>query len=169
MGNPRTDLDRSIFKIYPEPDHFSPPPLMPLWPSYHHLSPGSLLWPPTTSPAFTLVPHNLFPKLMSGPPVALISLMLTYKPPPGPAANLSPHYLLDLFYYFPPYSHCCVSLASLLLLGEARSTLTSSPLLLLSLLRRACTQISTKELFATPPQVSVRSSLMTLFNFCNTT
>ena len=67
MCNPRTDLDSSVFKIYPEPDHFSPPPLMPLCRSYHHLSPGSLLWPPKVAQlSLLLSPYNLFPKLMSG-------------------------------------------------------------------------------------------------------
>lgn len=168
MCSPRTDLDSSVFKIYPEPDHFSPPPLMPLCPSCHHLSPGSLLWPPKVPQlSLLLSPYNLFPKLMSGPLMAPISLILTYKPLPArPHHQSDSYYLLNVFYYFHSLTlfliHwlpcCCL---------EKPSELWPQGHCFWSLLRIACTQIST-ELFAIPFQVSIRSSLlMTLFNFCN--
>ena len=52
-----------------------------------------------------LPPYNLFPKLMSGPLMALISLILTYKPLPAWSHHQSDsYYLLNLFYFL-THSH----------------------------------------------------------------
>ena len=117
----------------------------------------------------TTAPYNLFPELKSGCATPLfsiskapISLMLTYKTP-----MIWPQYFSDVFYFFPSFtllkSPCLLCFSPWR--SQTHSDLGPSVLAGLSASNSLHWDIV---FFLIPPQVSVRVSPMTLFNFHTT-
>lgn len=90
--------------------------------------------------------------------------MLTCKTP----HDLAPRYLSDIL-YCSSYSCCSSPTGSLAAPWRSQACSDRKPTALADLSAQNSLHSDIHRVFATPYQVSVRSSLMTLFNFCNTT